>query len=361
MKFLRLAPLLLCLLAACSAPESTAPGNGNGGEKKPAAAPVPVRTAPVGTAELARALNAVGSLASDESVTIAAEIAGRVVRIGFREGQPVAQGSTLFELDDSLDRATVAQAQANLRLSERNDRRAGEIAARGLIAASDRDEVAAKLAVDQAGLQLAQARLAKMRIVAPLAGVTGLRTVGVGDYVSPGQQLVNLEVLNPMKLDFRLPESALPVLKPGLELEVEVDAWPGERFAGEVYAIDPRIADSSRSIAVRARLDNRDGRLKPGLFARVRLKTALSQPALVVPEQAIFPQGEQLFVYVIEDGKAVLRGIKLGQREPGRAEVIEGLKAGEELVVSGLQKLSPGATVIVQATPAEAGESSSTP
>lgn len=351
MKPHRRATALLCLLtavvSACS--DSKSAGSGNGvGETKKAAAPVIVQTVTVATAEMTRALNAVGSLASDESVTIAAEIAGRVVRVGFREGQPVAKGSMLFELDDSIDRATVAQAQANLQLSERNDRRAGEIAQRGLIAASDRDEVAAKLAVDRAGLQLAQARLAKMRIVAPLAGVTGLRTVGVGDYVSPGQQLVNLEVLNPMKLDFRLPESALPLLKPGLKLEIEVDAWPGERFAGEVYAIDPRIADSSRSIAVRARLANDNGHLKPGLFARVNLKTAANQSVLVVPEQAIFPQGEQLFVYVVEDGKALLRSIKLGQREPGRAEVTEGLKAGEQIVLAGLQKLTPGASVLIQ-------------
>lgn len=359
MTLLRLTPALLCLLAACSGSEPAAPANG-GGEKKKAAA-VPVQTATVATAEITRALNAVGSLASDESVTVAAEIAGRVVRIGFREGQPVAKGSTLFELDDSIDRATVAQAQANLQLSERNDRRAGEIAERGLIADSERDAVASKLAVDRAALQLAQARLAKMRIVAPLSGVTGLRTVGVGDYVSPGQQLVNLEVLDPMKLDFRLPESALPVLKPGLKLEIEVDAWPGQRFEGEVYAIDPRIADSSRSIAVRARLDNRDGRLKPGLFARVNLKTSVNQSVLVVPEQAIFPQGEQLFVYVVEDGKAVLRGIKLGQREPGRAEVTEGLKAGEQIVLAGLQKLTPGASVVVQAAAAGGAPAATTP
>lgn len=345
---IRLVPLaaLLCLMAACSkaAPDSAPQGKDGA---KPAAPAVVVEVQPIGTASLTRRLQAVGSLVSDESVTVAAEVAGRVRAVGFKEGQPVTRGSLLFALDDSLERAALAQAQATLQLSERNDRRATEIAARGLIAASERDEVAAKLAVDRAALQLAQARVAKMRIVAPFDGVTGLRKVGLGDYVSPGEELVNLEVLDPMKLDFRLPEAALPVLNPGQKLEAEVDAWPGEKFAGEVYAVDPRIAGESRSIAVRARLANDAGKLRPGLFARVALQTAVQQEALVVPEQAIFPQGDQLFVYVVEDGKAMLRQVKVGQREPGRAEITEGLKAGETLIVTGAQKLSPGGAVRV--------------
>ncbi|ROH89564.1 efflux RND transporter periplasmic adaptor subunit [Stagnimonas aquatica] len=338
-------PLLLGLLAACSE------GGGAAAPQSPkkAAPPVLVQVASVEKQPLRRSLNAVGSLESNESVTIAAEVAGRVSRIGFAEGQPVARGTVLIELDDILNRAELAQAQANLALAERNDRRAGEIAQRGLIAASERDSVAAALAVNRAAVQMAQAKLAKMRILAPIAGVAGLRTVAVGDYVSPGQALVNLEAMNPMKLDFRLPESALPLLAPGQKLQAEVDAYPGERFAGEVYAIDPRIADSSRSIAVRARLENAGGRLKPGLFARVQLETSVREDALVVPEQAVFPQGEQLFVYVIADAKAELRTVKVGQREPGRAEITEGLKAGEQVAVAGLQKLSPGASVQLQA------------
>lgn len=361
MTLLRLASAaaLLCLAAACSKSDQGAAPKGEGAAKKAAPATA-VEVVPVGTATLTRRLQAVGSLVSDESATVAAEVAGRVSAVGFREGQPVKRGSLLFALDDTLERAALAQAQAAFRLAERNDQRAGEIAARGLIAASDRDEVAATLAVNRAALQLAQARVAKMRIVAPFDGVAGLRSVGLGDYVSPGQALVNLEVLDPMKLDFRLPESALPVLVPGQKLDAEVDAWPGEKFVGQVYAVDPRIAGESRSIAVRAQLPNDAGKLRPGLFARVALQTAVQQQALVVPEQAIFPQGDQLFVYVVEEGKALLRPIKVGQREPGRAEVTEGLKAGETLIVSGAQKLSPGGAVRV-AQPAPAGATPEAP
>ncbi|TAM31091.1 MAG: biotin/lipoyl-binding protein, partial [Nevskiaceae bacterium] len=172
-------PLLLSLLAACSGGDNPAASKAQPQGQKKAAPPVPVQVAAVEKQPLLRSLSAVGSLDSNESVTIAAEVAGRVSRIGFQEGQPVARGAVLIELDDALNRAELAQAQANLALAERNDRRAEEIAQRGLIAASERDSVAATLAVNRAAVQMAQAKLAKMRVLAPIAGVAGLRTVGV--------------------------------------------------------------------------------------------------------------------------------------------------------------------------------------
>ncbi|HEX4895816.1 MAG TPA: efflux RND transporter periplasmic adaptor subunit, partial [Solimonas sp.] len=208
-----------------------------------------------------------------------------------------------------------------------------------------RDTAAANLDLGRAALSLAEARLAKTRITAPFGAQAGLRTVSPGDYIAIGQELVNLEAMQHMKVDFRVDEAALPVLATGQPLSIEVDAYPGEQFAGELYAIDPRVADATRSIALRARMANPDGRLRPGLFARVKVQLEKRTDAIVIPEQAVFPRGEQQFVYVVEDGKAALREIRLGQRQPGRAEVVSGLKAGEVLIVSGLQKLSPGAPV----------------
>ncbi|AXQ29532.1 efflux RND transporter periplasmic adaptor subunit [Solimonas sp. K1W22B-7] len=175
-----------------------------------------------------------------------------------------------------------------------------------------------------------------------------------GDYVNPGLALVNLEAMSSVKIDFSVPETALPQLHAGQPLNIEFDAWPGERFRGELYAIDPRVADTTRSVGLRARLANSDGRLRPGLFARVRLETGSRAQVVVIPEQAVFPRGEQQFVYVVSEGVAKEREIKLGQREPGRAEVTEGLKAGETIITSGLQKVSPGATVTTAAAPAAA-------
>lgn len=338
-----LAISLLCV--ACSPTESAAPA----AAPAAAAAAVAVSTHAVMPGPLERELVAVGSLRADESVTIAPEIAGRVTRIGFEEGQPIARGALLFELDDSVYRAEVEQARANVNLSRRTAERAEELFARKLISAQDRDQAAATLLVNQAALQLAQARLDKTRIHAPFDGVSGLRLVSPGTYVTAGQSLAALESIRRMKLDFRLPELALPALAVGQKLLVEVDAWPGERFGGEVYAIDPRVADDTRSIGVRARVPNEAGRLRPGLFARVRLVVDRKDDALVIPEEAILPRGEQLFVYVVQDDTARLREVVVGQRQPGTAEIVRGLRPGDTVVTSGLQRLSDGAAVRVEA------------
>jgi membrane fusion protein, multidrug efflux system len=147
------------------------------------------------------------------------------------------------------------------------------------------------------------------------------------------------------KVDFRVDQTALPALRVGQSLQVEIDAWPGERFDAEVYAIDPRVADSTRSIALRARMANPDGRLRPGQFARVRLTVERRQDAIVIPEQAVFPRGEQQFVFVVADGRAQLRAVRLGQRVPGSTEIVDGLQVGEAVVVAGVQLLSDGRPV----------------
>lgn len=313
-----------------------------------ARAKVAVRTHLVTPAPFERELVAVGSLRADESVTVASEIAGRLVRIGFSEGRPVKAGTVLFELDDSIYRAEVEQARANLVLSRRSAERAEELFARKLISAQDRDQAVATLQVNEAALQLAEARLSKTRITAPFDGIGGLRLVSPGTYVAAGQPLTMLEAITRMKLDFSLPELALSALAVGQRLQVEIDALPGERFEGEVYAIDPRVSDQTRSIGVRAHVSNDAGRLRPGLFARVRLAVERQADAILIPEEAILPRGEQLFVYVIKDGSARLREVKVGERQPGRAQIVSGLRPGEAVAVSGLQRLSDDSAVTVE-------------
>ncbi|HSW14142.1 MAG TPA: efflux RND transporter periplasmic adaptor subunit [Solimonas sp.] len=344
------AATLLCLsalLSACNKAAETPAGAA--AKPRPAVA---VETATVATATLAREIVAVGSVRSDESVTLAPEIAGRIASIGFQEGKAVKAGQLLFALDDAVHRAAVAQARADQGLAQRNQERGTELFERRLISQQERDTLRSTLESAQATLALAQAQLAKTRITAPFGGVAGLRQVSPGDYVTAGQALVNIEAMEQVKIDFRVPEIALSQLSPGQALDIEVDAWPGEHFKGEVYAIEPRINDSTRSIGLRARLSNPEGRLRPGLFARLRLQTSSEANVVVIPEQAIFPRGEQQFVYVVANGVAQEREVRLGLREPGRAEVVEGLRAGEVLVVSGLQKLSPGANVVPAAAQA---------
>ena len=307
--------------------------------------PTPVEAEVVKAERLAHEIIAVGSLRSNESVTLSSEIAGRITSIPFREGQPVSKGALLFELDDSIYRAELEQARAVLALSQRNHERAQELFERKLISTRERDEAAAKLDVDRAAVSLSEARLAKTRIRAPFQGVIGLRRVSPGDYVTAGQALAPLEQLSVLKADFRLSEAALPAIKVGQALNLEVDAYPGQTFVGRVYAIDPRLAEETRSIGVRASVPNDRGQLRPGLFARVRLVIAERPNAVLVPEQALLPQGDKLFVYVIENGAAALRPVQPGLRQAGRVEVVSGVQPGDVVITAGTQKIGPGAPV----------------
>ncbi|HUR40103.1 MAG TPA: efflux RND transporter periplasmic adaptor subunit [Verrucomicrobiae bacterium] len=318
-----------------------APGGPPGGGKG-----MPVEAEAAQPQHLSQEIIAVGSLRSAESVTLSSEIPGRIAKVQFTEGQPVTAGAVLFVLDDSVQRAELGQASASLSLSKRNHERAQELFGRQLVSTRERDEAAARLDLDKAGLALAQARFAKTRITAPFSGVVGLRSVSPGDYITPGQALAPLEQLQVLKADFRLSEVALSKIAVGQVLNLEVDAYPGQIFPGKVYAIDPRLAEATRSIGVRARVPNDKGRLRPGLFARVKLVIAERPQAILVPEQAIIPQGDKSIVYVIEDGKAAIRPVQIGLRQDGRAEVTSGLVAGDLVITAGMQKIGPGAPVM---------------
>lgn len=295
---------------------------------------------------LHRDVIALGTLLSNESVTISSEITGRVAKIGFDEGQPVKRGQLLVQLDESVLRAELNQARANLDLARRNSERAAELHRKNLASARERDEATANLSLAEATLELAQARLEKARITAPFDGIAGLRKVSPGEYVNPGQELVNLESIDPLKVEFRLAEVALPALRTGQSLTVQVDAYPGESFAGEVYAIDPKLDVANRSIGLRARVPNSDQRLRPGLFAQVNLRIASKDNTILVPEQAIMPRGDEAFVYVIEDGKAAMRPVKTGLRRSGRVELTDGISAGDVVITAGTQKIGPGSPVM---------------
>ena len=312
-------------------------------QESPAA--IAVEAAEVEVDEVVDAMTVTGNLRSDESAHIATEIEGRVQGVHFTEGQAVEQGALLFTLDDTVYRAELATAEANLQLSERNSERAIELLERNAGTVRARDEAEAQLAIDRAEVDLARARLDKTRITAPFAGVVGLREISVGNYVEPGQDLVNLEDIEPIKVDFPVPERALSAVEVGQAIEVTVAAWPGRTFQGEVYAIDPQIDAQGRSIAIRATIDNQERLLRPGLFAAVRLITARREAALLVPEQAIFAQQGKPYVYKVVDGVARLTEVALGGRRVGQAEIVSGLAAGDVVVTAGHIKLHDGAEV----------------
>ncbi|WP_332612137.1 efflux RND transporter periplasmic adaptor subunit [Achromobacter sp. ESBL13] len=316
---------------------------------KPAAAPAaPVRVEVASVKEIpfARGLSAVGSLRSDESVVLRPEVVGRIQAIEFKEGQPVARGQVLIRLDDSVPRAELAQAHANLTLAQSHYRRAVELQGKGFVSQQARDESASTLKVQEAAVALAQARLDKMTISAPFAGIVGLRSVSVGDYVNQGQDLAPLEAIDPLKVDFRVPEMYLSKVGVGQQLTLRLDALPGQERQGLVYAVSPLVDAGGRSILLRATVANKDALLRPGMFARVQLLFNQDK-ALVAPEAALSPSGETQYVYRVKDGRAEKREVTIGERREGRVEILTGVAAGDQLVVAGIQRVTDGGAVTV--------------
>ena len=323
-----------------------APPAANGGTaEKAAEAPVPVEATLVRIDTVLQQIRAVGTLRSNESVVVASEVSGRILEIGGAEGQEVIRGKVILKLDPAIYEAELEQARSALALSERNYKRANDLKASGAGTGRALDEAVAALRNDQAAVTLAEARLAKTQIAAPFNGVLGLRRMSVGAYVNPGDMIINLEQIDPLKVDFRIPENALSAAKVGQPLYVSVDALPGEQFEGSVYAVDPQVDEAARNITLRATLPNRNGKLRPGLFARVSLIVARHENAVLIPERALVPMAEDQFVFLVVDGKAVMTKVTLGERVGNEVEIVEGLKAGDTVITDGVLKIRDGSPV----------------
>jgi membrane fusion protein (multidrug efflux system) len=328
------------------------PGGGQpAGPGAPADFKMPVEAMPVRVGPVVVEVRAVGSLMSNESVLIAPEIAGRVSALPIEEGVWIEAGTPVAELDSEVYRAELAQAEANLVLSEQNQRRAEDLVKQGAGTQRALDEANAALANDRARVELARARLAKTRLAAPFGGVLGMRRVSLGAYVDAGDPIINLEQIDPLKLEFRVPEAALAAVAPGRPVALRVDAVPGRTFTGAIYAIDPLIDESGRSIAVRARVPNPDGALRPGLFARVSVIVERREHALLVPERAIVPIGEETFVFRVVEDVATMTKVRLGKRQDGEVEVVEGLGEADVIITDGLLKIGDGMPVAVVPPP----------
>lgn len=319
------------------------PGKAPGGP--PGGFPVQVETARVATANLQQDVTAVGTLRSNESVVVRPEISGRIDALSFREGAPVRKGQVIVALDDSVPAAEVAQARANLALAETTFNRTEQLQRENYVSATARDQALNGLRVAQANVQLAQARLAKTRIVAPFAGIIGIRRVSVGDYVKEGQDLVTLEDVSSLKVDFRLPEQLLADLRPGQQVEISSDALPGKSFAGTVDAIDPLIDQSGRAVVLRARIRNPEGQLRPGMFVRTRIILEERANAMTIPEEAIVPVGADQFVFRVVEGKAQRVRVTTGLRRDGRVEITGGVQPGDTVITAGQLKVREGSAV----------------
>ena len=288
---------------------------------------------------------AVGSLRSRRSVVLRPEISGRITQLNFSDGQRVRKGQLLVQLDDQLPRAQVQQSRAELSIARANHKRNQELVAQGFISQRSVDESAANLEVAEAKLALAEATAQRLRIVAPFDGVAGIRGVNVGDYLKDGADIVNVEDLDAVYVDFRLPERLQNKVKTGQTARVAFDALPGVQYSAVVLAINPQIDADGRSLAVRGCIDNRRLQLRPGMFARVTAVFGERSDANVVPEEAIVPDGAAPYVLRVvagpEEGSQVAKRtpVRLGARTPGFVEVVEGLAPGDVVVTAGQQRL----------------------
>ena len=350
--------------SSASAPAATAPGTvpAGGAQRVPA-----VEVAKVTPVTLVDEAQSVGSLRSRQGVMIRPEVAGRIKSIQFTEGQRVAKGQLLVQLDDQLQAAQVAQAKAEMSIAEANHKRNQDLVSQNFISKRTVDESAAALDVARAKLELAVATQQRLKIVAPFDGVTGLKQVSVGDYLKDGADIVNIEDIDAVLVDFRLPERFQSKIRPGQKAQLNVDALPGRPFTALVQAVDPLIDANGRSVGIRGCIDNRQRQLRPGMFARVNTVFGVREQALTVPEEAIVPQGGRTFVVKVVPGDkpdtlvAQRVAVKTGVRQPGKVEITEGLELGDTVVTAGHQRLQKDGTPVRVIDLAAAGKGAAAP
>lgn len=337
---MRLLPLAFAaLLLACE--DEPAPGErGNWG------GPALVVTEQVDLQHIVDEIEALGTARANESIEVQPRISSLVESFSFSEGQLVAAGDVLVQLEDNEIVAGLALAKANLSESRSLHNRSKSLADTQAISASNLDELLAQVRVDEASVEAAKARLDNTVIRAPFSGRVGLRRISPGSLVNSSTIITTLDDVSKIKLDFAVPETFLTVLSKGMNISARSLVYPDRVFKGVVTSIDTRLDPISRAVQVRAILPNDDGMLKPGMFLSVDLQRDRGE-VIVAPEQAIVPEGGNQYVFVVADGVAEKRLIVLGRRIPGFVAVESGLSAGESVITEGTHKVSDGSAVEV--------------
>ena len=308
-----------------------------------AGGPIAVEVGKVERIRLEDDAQAVGTLRSNQGIVLRPEVSGRIVKLGFGDGQRVKRGQLLVQLDDTLQQAQMRQAEAQAGIARSNLQRSRELLAQNFVSQSAVDQNAANLDVALAQVALAQAQAARMKIFAPFDSIAGIKLVNEGDYLKDGADIVNLDDVSSVWVDFRLPERFLSRIKPGQPVDITLDALPGRQLKATVGALDSQLDANGRSVLVRARLANPDGVLRGGMFARARLVFAVRESALMVPEEALVPQGNQQFIIklLVGDKGPVSQRVeaRIGQRANGKVELLSGVAEGDSVVLAGQVRL----------------------
>ena len=304
----------------------------------------------------------VGNLRASDAIDVTSEVNGIVTEIKFTEGQAIKKGNILFLLDASIEKAEISIQKADvnrwtalLERRQRLARSAEKLSETKNIARTrldqlltDETEALAQLQIAKATLQIAERRFYKKIVRAPFNGIVGLKLKSIGEYLEPGEVITSLDSIDPIELDFEVPESAISALKIGAEINAVTRAWGNEVFSGIVKSINTRVNLESRSITVRAKINNTNLKLKPGMFMIVKLPVVTHKNAIIIPEEAVLTDGTLRTVYVIKDGITNSKAVKLGQRLPGEVEVLEGISSDAIVITGGIQKVRDGSKVTIR-------------
>ncbi len=296
-------------------------------------------------------VTAVGTLRASQGVMVSAEVSGTVSAIHFDSGESVETGDLLFELDTSTERAQLESAKATHELAEVNLKRAQELRESRSIAQSELDTADARAKETKAAMEQVRATLEKKIIRAPFAGRLGIRQVDVGEYLNPGAVVVSLQSINPVYVDFSLPQQQVTKVKNGYAFRLEMDTYPDRSFEGVVEAIDPDLDLSNRMFRVRGVLVNEDGALRPGMFANVGIVQPEASTVVAVPGAAVYYQAYGNTIFVVKPGESgnfvEQRFVKLGRTKGDFVSVLNSLEVGEEVVTAGAFKLFNGRSVVI--------------
>ena len=307
-------------------------------------------------------MEVVGNLKALDSIDVTSEVNGIVTEIKFTEGQSIKKNNILFILESSIEQAEINIHKAEvdrwtalLERRKRLARSAEKLSQTNNIAKTrldqlltDETEALAQLQIAKAALKIAENKFNKKIIRAPFDGVIGLKLKSIGEYLEPGEVMTSLDSIDPIEIDFEVPESAISSLMIGTNIKTFSRAWGNEIFIGTIKSIDTRISRDSRSITVRAEINNDQLKLKPGMFMVVKLPVMTHTNAIIIPEESVLTDGTQRTVYVIDNGITKATPVKLGQRLTGEVEVIEGIEPNAMVVTGGIQKVRDGSKVTIR-------------
>lgn len=314
------------------------------GSKKGPAGPVAVRAFVVESSDFSDRLSVTGTVLPNEQVDIQSEVPGKVIAIQFKEGTTVRKGDLLVKINDADLRAQLARATSEKDLAAAKELRQRQLREKDAVSQAEYDVALNELKTSTAEIDLIKAQLAKTEITAPFSGTIGLRYISEGSYISPTTKIATLNSIDPIKIEFSVPEKYFSIVRPGNQIEFSIQGAPG-KYAARVYAVEPKIDQSTRTLQVRALCPNNGGRLFPGAFAEITIPVNNVANAMMVPTEAVVPGTAGQKIFVARSGKAVAQDVETGIRTGRTVQVTKGLSPGDTIVTSGILLVKQGSAL----------------